>query len=102
MPYFCMMTTLSSEGRKTLMRNPGRIWEVNKEVEAMGAKILVQYSLLGQYDFVNILEAPSNEVMSRVASQIGSRGTMQTLTMAAISVENLIKEIEMAKAIKKE
>ncbi|MCK5124404.1 MAG: GYD domain-containing protein, partial [Dehalococcoidia bacterium] len=60
---FLMMTTLTDEGRKTIMENPGRIKEVNKEVEAMGAKILAQYAVLGPYDFVNIIEAPSNEVI---------------------------------------
>ena len=64
MAKFVMLTTLTDEGRKTLMENPGRIKEVNKEVEAMGAKILAQYAVLGPYDFVNIIEAPSNEVIS--------------------------------------
>ena len=60
MAKFLMLTSLTDEGRKTITENPGRIKEVNKEVEAMGAKILAQYALLGPYDFVNILEAPSN------------------------------------------
>ena len=81
------------------MKNPGRLWEVNKEVEEMGAKILTQYALLGEWDFINILEAPNNTVIARVASSLGSRGTMEPLTMAAITVEDLIKEIQMAKAL---
>jgi uncharacterized protein with GYD domain len=99
MPYFVMMTTLTEHGRRTMLKNPGRIWEVNKEVEEMGAKILAQYSLLGPYDFLNILEAPSNTVVARVAAQLGSRGTLQPLTMAAITVEDLVKELQMIKAI---
>jgi uncharacterized protein with GYD domain len=101
MPYFVMLTTLTSEGRKTLMEKPGRIWDVNKEVEQMGAKIIAQYATLGPYDFVNILEAPNNEVIARVASQLGCRGTLEPLTMAAITIEALVKEYGMAKAIKK-
>jgi uncharacterized protein with GYD domain len=98
MPYYVMLTTLTDHGRSTLMKNPGRIWEVNKEVEEMGAKILVQYALLGPYDFLNVLEAPNNTVVARVAAQLGSRGTLQPLTMSAITVEDLVKEIETAKA----
>jgi len=90
MAKFLMLTTLTDEGRKTIMENPGRIKEVNKEVEAMGAKILAQYALLGPYDFVNILEAPSNEAISRVAVALGSRGTLQTMTMAAMDVDAFI------------
>jgi uncharacterized protein with GYD domain len=101
MPYYVMLTKLTDAGRKTMMRNPGRIWEVNKEVEAMGARIISQYSLLGEYDFLNVLEAPSNTVIARVSSALGSRGTMEPLTMAAITIEDLVKEIEMAKALDK-
>jgi uncharacterized protein with GYD domain len=101
MPYYVMLTTLTDHGRKTLMTNPGRVWEVNREVEEMGARILVQYSLLGPYDFLNVLEAPNNTVIARVAAQLGSRGTLQPLTMSAITVEDLVKEIQTAKALNK-
>jgi len=63
MPLYIMFTRLSSEGRKTIMNNPSRAFEVNKEVEEMGAKVIAQYALLGNYDFINILEAPSNEAI---------------------------------------
>ncbi len=83
------------------MEKPGRIWEVNKEVEAMGAKVISQYSLLGPYDFVNILEAPNNQVISRVAASLGARGTLVPFAMAAITIEELVKEMTMAKAMQK-
>ncbi len=38
MPYYVMLTKLTDVGRKTVMRNPERIWAVNKEVEDMGVK----------------------------------------------------------------
>jgi len=94
MAKFVMLTTLTDEGRKTLMENPGRIKEVNKEVEAMGAKILAQYAVLGPYDFVNIIEAPSNEAISKVAVTLGARGTLQTLTLAAMDVDVFIGSIK--------
>lgn len=90
MAIYVMLTTLTDEGRKTVKEKPERIKEVNKEVEAMGVKILAQYALLGPYDFVNILEAPSNETISRVAIQLGSRGTLQTMTMAAMTLDDFI------------
>ena len=99
MPYYIMLTKLTDAGRKTIMKNPGRIWEVNKEIEGMGAKVLAQYSVLGEYDFVNVLEAPNNTVIARVSASLGSRGTMIPLTMSAITVEDLVKEIQMARAM---
>jgi uncharacterized protein with GYD domain len=99
MPYYVMLTKLTDAGRKTIMRNPGRIWEVNQEVEDMGAKIISQYALLGEYDFINVLEAPNNTVIARVAASLGSRGTLQPLTLSAITIEDLVKEIQTAKAL---
>ena len=90
MSVYVMLTTLTDEGRKTVKQNPQRIKDVNKEVEAMGVKILAQYALLGQYDFINIIEAPSNEVISKVAVELGSRGTLHTLTLAAIDLDDFI------------
>ena len=91
MPIYVMLTSLTDEGRKTIKQNPQRIKEVNREVEAMGVKILAQYALLGPYDFVNILEAPNNKAVSKVAVELGSRGTLQTMTMVAMTVDELIQ-----------
>ena len=101
MPYYVMLTKLTDAGRKTIMNKPNRIWEVNQEIEEMGAKVISQYSLLGEYDFLNILEAPNNTVIARVAAQMGARGTVTPLTMSAITIEDLVKEIQMAKALDK-
>jgi len=90
MATYVMLTTLTDEGRKTVKQNPRRIKEVNKEVEAMGVKILAQYALLGPYDFVNILQAPDNTTISKVAMEVGSRGTLQTMTMAALTVDEFM------------
>lgn len=94
MGIYVMLTTLTDEGRKTIKANPQRIKEVNKEVEAMGVKILSQYALLGQYDFINILEAESNEAVAKLAMELGSRGTLQTTTLAGMKLDDFIKSIK--------
>ena len=94
MAHYVMLTTLTDEGRKTIKENPERIKEVNKEVEAMGVKIVAQYALLGPYDFANVLEGPNNETISKVAIELGSRGTLQTMTMAAMSLNDFISSFK--------
>ena len=89
-----MLTTLTDEGRKTIKQKPERIKEVNKEVEDMGVKILAQYALLGQYDFVNILEAPNNEAIARLAIELGARGTLQTVSLAAMTLDDFIANLK--------
>lgn len=94
MATYVMLTNLTDEGRKTVRQNPERIAEVNKEVETMGAKIVAQYVLMGQYDFVNILEAPDNETVVRVAIELASRGTLQTTTLAAMTLDEFIATLK--------
>ena len=89
MPTFVMLTNLTSEGVKTLKSHPGRVAEVNREVEALGARVVAQYETLGQYDFVTIIEAESEEVMAKVSVEMGSRGTMSSQTLAALPAERL-------------
>lgn len=60
----------------------------------MGANLISQYALMGPYDFVNILEAPDNETMARIAVELGSRGTLQAMTLAAIPIDDFIRGLE--------
>lgn len=91
MAIYIMLSRLTDEGAKTLKKNPERIKEVNKEVEEMGAKVLAQYAVLGPYDFVNIVEAPDNETITRVSLELSSRGSVRITTLAAVSVDDLIR-----------
>ena len=88
-----MLTNLTAEGVRTLKNNPSRVAEVNKEVEQIGAKVLAQYATLGQYDFVTIIEAPDEKVMAKVSVELGSRGTMTSQTLAAMSTDELASSL---------
>jgi len=94
MPKYIMLSTIGPEGANTLTQHPERIREVNAEVEAMGVKVLEQYAVLGQYDFCNILEAPDELVMAKVAMTLASRGTLKTLTLTVIPVEQFIAAMQ--------
>ncbi|HIG44302.1 MAG: GYD domain-containing protein [bacterium] len=90
MATYIMLSTLTDDGRKTLKERPERLKEVNKEVESMGARVTAQFAVMGGYDFVNIIEAPTNEVMARLAVELGSRGTIQITTLPAIGVDDFV------------
>jgi uncharacterized protein with GYD domain len=89
MATFIMLTNLTADGVKTLKDKPSRVKEVNQEVEQLGAKVLAQYAVLGQYDFVTVIEAPDEKAMAKVSVELGSRGTMSSQTLAAIPAEEL-------------
>jgi uncharacterized protein with GYD domain len=89
MPTFIMLTNLSAEGVQTLKNNPGRVQEVNKEVEQLGVKGVTEWAVLGQYDFITVVDAPDAKTMAKVSVELGSRGTMTSQTLAAIEVDEL-------------
>lgn len=94
MSKYIMLSTLTDEGRKTVKMRPERIKEVNTEIEKMGAKVLAQYAVLGPYDFINIIEAPDNITVSRVAIELGARGTVQIVTLSAIPIDSFEKKLK--------
>jgi len=93
MATYVLLTKVSSAGIKTLQSNPRRIKEVNREIEAQGARVVAQYATLGRYDFVNIVEAKDTEAIARVSVNLGARGTLSIETLSAIPVETFIRAI---------
>jgi len=96
MPIYILLSKLTSEGRSTIKTRPERIKEVNKEIEVFGAKVLEQFAVLGAYDFVNIVEAPNNEAITKVSIELGSRGTVEIISLPAVPIDSFISMIKAA------
>ena len=92
-PMYAMLSTLGPDGWETLRQHPERILAVRSEVEALGLKVHAQYALMGQYDFLNLIEAPDEQTMAKAAIMLAARGTMRTTTLPAIPVEDLIARL---------
>jgi uncharacterized protein with GYD domain len=93
MPTFMMLSILGPDGFATVRDNPARILAVNEEVEAMGARVLHQYALLGQWDFMSVIEAPDDRTMIRITSTLAARGTLKTHTLGAIPIDAYIEAL---------
>lgn len=94
MASYIMLSTLTDEGRKTLKQRPERLQAVNKEVESMGARVTAQFAVLGGYDFVNVIEAPTNEVMAMIAMELGARGTIKVTTLPAMPISEFVEMLK--------
>ena len=94
MAIYVILSKLTDEGRRTIKNKPQRIFEVNKELEGMGVKVKEQFALLGPYDFLNIVEAPDNESILRMSVELGSRGSVQLLSLPAISIDKFISGVK--------
>ncbi len=92
MAHYVILSKLTDEGRKTLKKKPERVMEVNKELEDMGVKVQQQFAVMGEYDFVNIVEAPDNETIMKMSVELGSRGSVQLLSLPALPVDDFVKK----------
>jgi uncharacterized protein with GYD domain len=89
-PTYIMVSRLSPEGVQTIKNNPQRIKEVNREIEQLGAEVKAQWATLGQFDFVNVVEAPDEQTMARISLELGSRGTAKYESLPAIPIDDFI------------
>jgi len=90
MPTYILLSRLSTQGVQTLKANPDRLREVNKDVEELGAKVLHQWGTLGEWDFVNIVEAPDTQTIARVSVALGARGSTRIVTLPALTIDELL------------
>ena len=63
---------------------------MNREVEQLGATVKAQWAVLGQYDFINVIEAPDEKTIARVSLELGSRGTARYESLVAIPIDEFI------------
>jgi len=99
MPTYIMLSTLTPEGRQTMHKNPDRLEAVNREIADFGCKVLSQYAVLGGYDFVSIIEAPDNETVAHLSVDLGSRGTVNIVTLPAMPMAAFTAKLKGPKQI---
>jgi len=90
MATYILLSRVTDEGAATIKKHPERIKEVNKEIEAFGARVVHQYATLGAYDFVNVVEAPDLKSIARVSVELGARGSVKIETLPAIPIDEFI------------
>lgn len=90
MAIYILLSRLSQQGVQTLKTNPDRLREVNRDVEELGAKVLHQWATLGEFDFVNVIEAPDTATVARVSVALASRGSTRVQTLPALTIDDFV------------
>ena len=94
MPIYILLSRLSQQGVQTIQSNPARLQEVNRDVEELGAKVLHQWATLGEFDFVNVVEAPDTATIAKVSVALGARGSTRVHTLPALTIDEFVQTIE--------
>jgi uncharacterized protein with GYD domain len=91
MPTYILLSTLTQQGVQTLKANPERLLQVNRDIEELGASVLHQWATLGEFDFVNIVEAPDIETIARISVSLASRGSVRIETLPALDIAEFLR-----------
>jgi len=94
MTLYLMLSRLSEKGVQTLNSNPARLREVNKDVEELGARVLHQWASLGEYDFVNVVEAPDDQTVMKISVKLGARGSVSFESLPLVPIEDVLSALE--------
>ncbi len=89
MANYVLLMSLTEEGARNIKDAPARIAAGMKGWEAMGGKTLSFHVTMGPYDYVAVVEAPSDEVAAAYALTLASQGNVTTLSMKAFTVEQM-------------
>jgi len=94
MSRYIIISNLTDEGAKTLKKNPGRIKEVNNEIKNMGVEVIDQYAVLGNFDFLSIVEADDETKITKAIVEMASRGSIKTVTYKVMDIDDFIKALK--------
>ena len=94
MPLFILLSTLTQQGVQTLMSNPQRLKQVYQDVEELGCKVLHQWATLGEFDFVNVVEAPDIATVAKVSVALGARGSTRIETLPALEIDEFVRTLD--------
>ena len=89
MPTYIGLLKLTDQGSKDIMNASARIDEGIKLYEKMGGKVIGVYLVMGEYDYVTIGEAPSDEVQTAFALALSSQGNVKTTSLKAFTTKEI-------------
>ena len=91
MPIYILLSTLTQQGVQTLKANPERLLQVNRDIEELGVRVLHQWATLGEFDFVNVVDAPDIETIAK-ASHLDRRARLRPHRDAACAADRRLPE----------
>lgn len=93
MATYILLTKLSSEslGDPHKRETIGRRWFKTIKEKCPEVKWVDHYALLGPFDFMDIYEAPNEEVAARVSMITMSKGAVKAETWAALPYKRFLK-----------
>jgi uncharacterized protein with GYD domain len=93
MAAYVTLGNFTEQGIKDVKHTVERAQAAKKAAQAVGARIIGIWWLLGQYDFILIAEAPDDITGSRLLLAAGMQGFSRSTTLRALSEEEMTQVI---------
>jgi uncharacterized protein with GYD domain len=87
MPAYVVLGNFTEQGIRNIRRLADLRQAAEQWTEAQGGRVIANYTTLGPYDFVFIVELPGPEVALEGAFIFGSQGEVRTQTMLAFPAQ---------------
>jgi len=94
MPKYVLLMKLTDQGIKDIKNAPERIEDTVKGLEAAGGKLEIFCIVMGDYDYVAVVECPSDEVAATFLLLQGSFGNVKTTTLKAFTKEEFTEMVK--------
>jgi uncharacterized protein with GYD domain len=91
MATYIMVGNYTRQGMDKIRGAPARIDTAREVIASLGGQLIFWYLTMGRYDFVAVIEAPSDEAMARLALAIGSHGNISTETLRAFDQQEFLQ-----------
>lgn len=86
MATYILLLTLDSDGREKMLADPESLLRAEAQISVPGVKLLGLYGVLGDYDFVTLVEAPDNDSVARFSLELGVSAGTHVTTLPAIPI----------------
>ena len=94
MATYILLLTLTPEGQEAALHDPEYLLRVEEAIRVPGVQPLGLYAVLGQYDFVTIVEAEDNTRMARFSLELGVGAMVHIHTLPAVPITRLQDEVD--------
>ena len=96
MQTYILLTKLSPDLSRRMKDRAsiGKTWIEQVRVKCPEVKFVAHYALLGQYDFLDIYEAPDEETAAKVSMISQANGALQAQSLIAIPYKRFIELTE--------
>ena len=98
MATYVLLMTLTPQGQIDALHDPEYLLRVESSINVPGVHALGIYAVLGEWDFVTIVEAEDNERIARFSLELGVGAKVHITTLPAVPLSRLEAEEDVLEA----